>query len=573
MDAVEVANRFNTFFSEKIANIRNNLDNQKPVVMDDNEAINQPPILESFALATESEITNLIVSSPSKTCSLDPIPTSIVKQHVHILTPIITNIVNMSLTDGVFPSIMKSALVTPLLKKSSLDPEQLNNYRPISNLTFLSKLVEKLVSTRITVHMQQNKLSEKFQSAYRENHGTETALLRVQNDILRSLDNHNAVFLVLLDLSAAFDTIDHEILCERLRNNIGISGTALAWIKSYLTDRHQSVCIDKSLSSSIRLKYGVPQGSVLGPRFFTVYSAPIADIVRRHNLQVHMYADDTQLYLTFKPNIPCQETSALQQVRTCVADISRWMTKNKLKLNPDKTEFLIIATNQQRSKIGTTEVQLVDSVIPATTSARNLGVYLDQAMNMDAHVSSVCKSATYHLRNINSIRNVLTYQTTETLVHAFITSRLDNGNSLLYGITEKSLDKLQYVQNAAARLVVKVEKRHHITPILKDLHWLPIRKRIEFKILLLTWKCLNNNAPDYLQELLLTYDPCRRLRSVDKLLLQIPRSNLRSCGDRAFSVVAPRLWNQLPVHIKSIQSINDFKQKLKTHLFTSAFEN
>jgi hypothetical protein len=286
-----------------------------------------------------------------------------------------------------------------------------------------------------------------------------------------------------------------------------------------------------------------------------------------------MYADDTQLYLTFQPNVHTNETMALEQVRNCVADISQWMTFNKLKLNPDKTEFLVISTKHQRSKVHTTEVQLVNSLITANPSARNLGVIFDQFMDMDAQVTSICKAAYYHLRNINSIRTVLTHQTTETLIHAFITSRLDNGNCLLYGITAKSLNKLQQVQNSAARVLMKIKKRDHITPVLKHLHWLPVRQRIDFKLILLTWKCMHDEAPEYMKDLIMPHHPHRALRSTDQHLLNIPRSNLKSCGDRVFSIAAPKLWNTLPLDIKTISSREKFKERLKTHMYRSAFEN
>ena len=453
-----------------------------------------------------------------------------------------------------------------------MDSEQLKNYRPVSNLTFLFKVIEWVVALRLNCHMASHNLNEPFQSAYRQCHGTETALLKVQNDILRALDNRKGVYLVLLDLSAAFDTIDHDILIDRIRDSVGVCSNALKWIRSYLTDRFQTVIIDGQSSKTMKLVFGVPQGSVLGPKLFTVYSAPIANIGRIHGINIHLYADDTQLYLAFDISILEDQTNILLRIENCIVEIKAWMTNNKLKLNDDKTEFLILASPHQRHKVAAQSIQVCESCVQSVESARNLGALFDRALNMEGHVTSICRAAYFRLRNINSIRNTLTRNATETLIHAFVTSRLDNANSLLTGLPSGSLLKLQHVQNAAARTILGMRKHDHITPALIDLHWLPVKQRIQYKVLYLTWKALNGQSPGYLCEMLVPLEHQRTLRSTGKMLLKVPRTNLRSYGDRAFSAVAPRAWNDLPSEIKLLKDRDNFKRQLKTHLFHCAFE-
>ena len=193
-------------------------------------------------------------------------------------------------------------------------------------------------------------------------------------------------------------------------------------------------------------------------------------------------------------------------------------------------------------------------------------------MSMEAQVKKMCQTAYFHIRNINSIRRLLSHEAAATLVHAFITSRLDDGNSLLYGINDCLLKKLQLIQNTAARVLSKTRKYDHITPVLKKLHWLPVKQRIEYKILLLTWKSLNGISPAYLSDLITHYTPNRELRSSDKRLLYIPRTNTSS-GDRAFSISAPCLWNSLPEIIRKANSLDTFKSLLKTHLFACAYKD
>ena len=209
----------------------------------------------------------------------------------------------------------------PLLKKTNLDTEVLRNYRPVSNLQYTSKVLEKVVAAQLTSYMRKHDLYEKKQSAYRCYHSTETALLKVQNDLLVPMDKSCGVFLVLLDLSAAFDTIDHDILIKRLRDNLGLSGTALAWMNSYLRGRSQSVVINGTKSEPADLQYGVPQGSVLGPILFTIYASPIGAIAKRHNLEIHLYADDTQTYIFFKMKDFKSQAEAFRTIQECVSEI------------------------------------------------------------------------------------------------------------------------------------------------------------------------------------------------------------------------------------------------------------
>ena len=210
-------------------------------------------------------------------------------------------------------------------------------------------------------------------------------------------------------------------------------------------------------------------------------------------------------------------------------------------------------------------IQIASSEILASPSTRNLGIVFDKSLSMDVHIKkNVCKATYFQIRNINEIRNVLDDDTAAKLVHALITSRLDNGNALLYGITKSQLKKLQQAQNAAARMLTRTRKFDHISPVLQRLHWLPIRFRIHFKILL-TWKALHDKAPAYISELINPNNPSGQLRSSHKNLLSIPRT-FSSHGDRAFYACAPKLWNSLPADLRFCSSLV-FKKTLKTHLF------
>ena len=520
---------------------------------------------------TEEELRKILMAAPAKSCSLDPIPTWLLRKCLNVLLPVLVRIINKSLQLGEVPASMKYALITPLLKKPSLDQNEMSNYRPISNLTFLSKLLERVVALRLKQHMASEALYEPHQSAYREHHSTETVLVKVVNDILCALDSKQEAVLVMLDLSAAFDTVDHTLLLSRLQNRIGLSGSALEWFTSYLSDRMVSVCVNGCSSESVVLSTGVPQGSVLGPVLFNVYTLPLGDVMRVHDVHTYeMFADDNQLLGVFPSGDVERGQSSVTNVESCIQSIGRWLIANNLCFNGPKTECMAISSARGTPSISSIKVDGVE--IKSSDFLRDLGGWLDSHMDMTVHVKKVCQSAFSNLHSIGRIRKYLDTASTKKLVHALVTSRLDYNNALLYGLPKKAIAPLQRVQNAAARLISKTRKRDHITPVLKDLHWLPVHLRIEYKVIVLTHKILRGQAPVYLTELVKPMDCRRNTRSMDTNSKKLSEKRTRTAyGDRSFVAASARLWNRLPRNLSCIKDICPFKRHLKCYLYTLYF--
>ena len=439
-----------------------------------------------------------------------------------------------------------------------------------------SKILERSAASQLNDHLSTNKLYVPVQSAYRQKHSTETALLRVVNDLLLSIDSGKASMLVLLDLSAAFDTVDHDILVNRLRDSFCIQDKALSWFQSYLSDRTQTVRVFDVSSKRFPLLFGAPQGTVLGPPLYTCYSSPTYEIAKRRGIISHFFADDSQFQQDFvMDDDHVGQLGAYDRMSDCIGETADWMAQNRCKLNDPKTDFMLVYSDRRARKPAPLKLRVGDCELEPVQKVKNLGVILDSHLSMEAQVNSICRRAYFHLRSIGLIRKHLDLQTTKILVHAFVASTLDYCNSLLIGLPAKLLKKLQLVQNASARLIFRLRKNEHITSHLKELHWLPVQLRIEFKIVTLVHQCLHGVAPVYLSDLIIRRDTGRVTRSSQLAqiapILEVPPPALASFGERSFKYAAPRLWNGLPAELRSTVSFLKFKSSLKTYYFKLAF--
>ena len=444
--------------------------------------------------------------------------------------------------------------------------------RPVSNLCFIAKILEKLVLSQVSSYLNSHNLYNTCQSAYRPGHSSETALLKVVNDLFLSLNKGNISVLALLDFSSAFDTIDHTILVHRLHTDFGFTDTVLQWFSSYLTDRTQYVSLCNHCSDFAPVHSGVPQGSVLGPMLFTMYIKPLSAIIDSHSIIHHSFADDLQLQMSAPPD---RISELLHSMQSCISDVKAWATANMLKLNDSKTELMLVTSKRSKHLHNLpTSITIGNAQIPFKQSVKNLGYTLDCHLTMNAHVSNIARTCYYELRRLASIRRFLTSTATATLVSAFALSRIDYCNSLLFGSTNDVTSHLQRIQNYAARVIFRLPMSSSITIHLKSLHWLPVKVKSTYKIACLCYHCHSSTAPSYVTDMLHKkplHTRNTRSSSYTMPLLNRPAHSKATLGDRSFSFASSSVWNSIPNDVRCAPSLSSLKSRLKTYLFRSVY--
>ena len=450
----------------------------------------------------------------------------------------------------------------------------MNNYPPVSNLCFIAKILAKLVLSQVSSYLNSHNLHNTCQSAYRPDHCTETALLKVVNDLFLSLSKGNISVLALLDFSSTFDTIDHPILVHRLHTDFGFTDAVLQWFSSYLTDRTHCISLSNQCSAFAPVHSCVPQGSVLGPMLFAMYIKPLTAIIDSQSIIHHSFADDLQLQMSAPPD---RISELIHSIQTCICDVKAWATANMPKLNDNKTELMLVTSKRIMHLHNlSTSIAIGNAQIPFKQSVKNLGFTLDCHLTMNAHVTNIARTCYFEQRRLASIRRFLKSTATATLVSAFVLSRIDYCNSLLFGSTHDVRYHLQWTQNYAARVILCLPKSCSITTYLRSLHWLPVKVRSTYKIACLCYHCHSSTAPSYVADMLhikLSHTRNTRSSSYTMPLLNRPAHSKATLGDRSFSFASSSVWNCIPNDVRCAPSLSSSKSRLKTYLLCSVYKD
>ena len=523
-----------------------------------------------FSQVTETEVRKALYSIRSNSSGSDGITSKMLKSALPYIIHSLTHIINFSLSTGTFPSSWKDARVLPLPKKQKIT--SFNDLRPISLLPVMSKILEKVVYRQVIKFTESNSMLPPVQSGFRSMHSTGTALTKVMNDFYHTIDKRNVAVLVLLDLSKAFDTVNHELLLAKLKY-YNFSSIAIKWFCSYLFNRRQRTVLpatDNCVSHVLELKAGVPQGSILGPYLFTLYTSDIYEVVKCFT--AHFYADDTQLYFSTKFS---DLTSKLNALNKELQNIHEWCVSHGLKINPAKSAHMIITSKGMHKLVQdfNLDLRIGNSPIPRVNSAKNLGIIVNQTLSWDEHILTQCHKSYGLLRNLYRFGHGLEIQCKLKLVQLIIWPLFDYCD-YVYGtnLSAHLNRKVQLVQNATIRYIFGLRRWQHILPYLNQHNILTMNNRRLLHYLSFIRNILINGRPEYLLTLLRNRNNIHLHNTRSSGRFDIPRHSSTVC-EAAFSISASRAWNALPDTIKTIANPIKFKSQIIALILERQQEN
>ena len=375
----------------------------------------------------------------------------------------------------------------------------------ISN-TYEYTSIESCALTKFIEHCDNHSLLPDYQSAYRPNYICETSLLKIINDMLWAMERKSVTAMVFMDLSAAFDTIDHDILLSVLENKFGMKDVALKWFESYLRTRSCKVSINSAYSAEKQLSFSVPWGNCSGPSLFLAYASTLQEVKSIAECKpgttaivLNGFAHDHVIKKEFHPATDNQEIDCVADLEHCMREVQIWMDQNCLKLNNAKTELISFGSQQTLLKCITNSININGHEVNRSGTIKYLGAWLDQELKMKQHIVNKCRTAMLNIQRIKHLRPLLTENITQALVLGLVILHIDYCNSLFVGLPETDISKLQRIQNVGAKLVLNKPRSYSATETLRQLHWLPMQQKIKHKLLTIVFKCLNDKAPAYLK--------------------------------------------------------------------------
>ena len=514
-----------------------------------------------FKEITHVDIEQYFVSLSSKANNdLLDFDIRLIKYAAPFISESLSRIINDSLLQGRVDMDWKRARVSPVYKgEGDLDFE--GNYRPISVIGHIARLVESLVCSQIIHYLESHDFISHDQSAYLKRHSTQTSLHRVIDDWLENINEGELTGACLLDISKCFDSINHDILLKKLEM-YGFQDVELTWFKSYLYNRQQLVSFQQETSEHLDIKNGVPQGSVLGPILFLLFINDISNFTLE-GCVLNMFADDVIIYAS-ADNVELLK----HKLETCMNSITRWYSNNCLSINKKKSNVMIIGSKFQLQylQLDNFSMSLDSDKLELVERAKYLGLYVKNDLSWDEHILKTCQNMNYFIHVLRRLRRIFPKGLLLKVYKSYIQSKLEYGLTIWGCTTDTNLGKIQRIQSLAARIITGNFDYIHSrgVDIVRSLHLQTVKDRRDYFLCVLMFKCIHGLAPNYLRNDVTMYVDIHGYdtRSGENMDLYVPRV-IKDIYKRSFSYMATNLWNQLPTDVKESATLDSFKQNYK----------
>ena len=547
-EPVDIADTFNSYFSSIGKELAHKI---APSTKQFQDFLGDPNPKSIFlSPVSKNEILEIVNNlKDKKSAGHDGIDNYLLKKIITSIVDPLTHLLNFSITSGLVPKNMKIAKVIPIFKKG--DKQEVNNYRPISLLTGISKILERIIYTRLINFLQINDIFSNFQFGFRKKHSTSHALLTFIEKVTQAIDNHSHMLGIFLDFSKAFDTIDHKILLKKVYN-YGIRGKALEWFRSYLSDRQQYVCVNDAKSNTLNIECGVPQGSILGPLLFIIY---MNDFHRSSSiLSFILFADDSNLFFSHP-----DPHALLNTVNAELINVTEWIKANKLSLNLLKTKYMLFSNT-----IETLPGNIIfdETPLEKVNLIKFLGVYVDNKLSWKDHITTTCKTISRNIGVINKLKYVLPSSVLLMLYSSLILPYLNYG-ILVWGNTHQVLlEKLLLLQKKSMRIIFNLHPRTHTDDLFFHNKILKVKELYLFHLGQFMFKFKANNLPKVFDQTFNQNDSFHNYptRHSNEYHLPLLRTIL---AQSTFVYTGPKFWNNLDDNLKIKMSIHSFKNKLK----------
>lgn len=525
---------------------------------------NNPPCIHTFRFqpVIEQEVNKIVRGLKSNSCGVDNINSFVLKLIINRISSVITDIINTSFEQKVFPDKWKKAIIKPIPK--SAFPIKESDFRPISLLCTLSKIIEKLVQKQICEYLNKHSLLDPYQSAYKPNHSCTTAHLKITEDILEAFDDSEVSLLVLLDFSKAFDTVNHRLLLEKL-SILGFQSDALDWIKSYLSNRQQKVLTENDESTWSNITNGVPQGSILGPLLFSILVSDIRQYI--HWGSYHSYADDLQYYLSMKP---CDANSNIKLVNQDLERISNYCKNSALRINEDKCYFMFLGSRPGIKSINNLvldNISINNIPIKRVEHVKNLGLTYDEILSWKKQVNLGVSKAMGNFVCISRFKKFLNCEAKKILCESMVLSQFNFCDIIYLNIGIYLQNKIMKIQKLCLRFIFDIKKDygHNYDELRANMKWLDMNQRRVSHGLVMLFKILNNMGPSYLSDMFTqNFEISERVTRSFGGNIWIGNSNYSAIHRKSFRIFMSKIWNLLPNSVKSCSTVNSFRNKIKT---------